>query len=519
MPSFDVATDPLAQAQADLLVVGAHAPDADGAGGHGAASDADRPGEGDRDAVPVLAPGADALADALGIDLAEELRAVGFDAAVGSVVRVPTRGAVPASTVLVAGLGPRARTSLDHLRRAGAAAAGAAERVEVIAVDLLGAVADADAEAAAAALTEGVALGAYRFGSYQSQPREHRLDRVTLHGGDDADAARAGVALGEVSAAGTVLARDLVNTPPQDKRPPQLAERVAAEFEGTGVDVRILDEEELADGGYGGLLGVGQGSSEPPRLVELRWAPDNARQHVALVGKGITFDTGGISLKPSTAMETMKLDMGGAAVVAATVRAAAALQLPVTVTGLLACAENMPSGTATRVSDVLTIRGGTTVEVLNTDAEGRLVLADALVHASELEPDAIVDVATLTGAVAVALGDRIGGLMASDDELADALLAAAGEAGEPFWRLPLASDEYGGQELKGDIADLKNAGWKGAGTVRAALFLHEFVGDDIPWAHLDIAGVAWTDTARGYHTKGGTGVPVRTLVTWLRGMA
>jgi leucyl aminopeptidase len=506
VPSFDVVAEPLADASADLLVVGAFAPDDGG-------DDASSP---DPDAPPVLAPGADALAQALGLDLAAELVAVGFDGAVGSVVRVPTRGAAAAPTVLVAGLGRRDDATSDHLRQAAAAAAGAAERVTSVAIDLEGAVAGADAGEAAAAITEGVLLGAYRFGAYRSQPRPHQLERVAVHAGGDAEATRAGVAFGEVSASATILARDLVNTPPQDKRPPELAERVAAEFEGTSVEVRILDEQALEQGGYGGLLGVGQGSTAPPRLVELTWAPEGATRHVALVGKGITFDTGGISLKPSTAMETMKLDMAGAAAVAATVRAAAALELPVKVTGLLACAENMPSGTATRVSDVLTIRGGTTVEVINTDAEGRLVLADALVHASELQPDAIIDVATLTGAAAIALGDRIGALMADDDELAAALLQAGERAGEPFWRLPLATEQYG-EELKGDIADLKNAGWKGAGTVRAGLFLHEFVGDGIPWAHLDIASVSWTDTARGYLAKGGTGVPVRTLLGWLRG--
>ena len=498
MPSFDVVADPLAEAQADLLVVGAYSTDGD-----------------DGATPPELAPGAQALGRALDVDLTRELEAVGFDGAVGSVARVPTRGVVPAPTVLVAGVGSRARATTDHLRQAAAAAAGAAERVERVAIDLQGVIEGAGADAAAAAIAEGVLLGAYRFSSYRSQPRPHELERVILHAGGEVEAARAGVAFGQVSASGTILARDLVNTPPQDKRPPQLAERVAAEFEGTGVGVRILDEQALADGGYGGLLGVGQGSTAPPRLIELTWAPEEATRHVALVGKGITFDTGGISLKPSTAMETMKLDMAGAAAVAATVRAAAALQLPVKVTGLLACAENMPSGTATRVSDVLTIYGGTTVEVINTDAEGRLVLADALVHASELEPDAIIDVATLTGAAAVALGDRIGALMADDDALAEALLEAGRTAGEGFWRLPLATEEYG-EELKGDIADLKNAGWKGAGTVRAGLFLHEFVGEGIPWAHLDIASVSWTDTARGYLAKGGTGVPVRMLLTWLR---
>jgi leucyl aminopeptidase len=496
--TFSVDTSPLAQADADLLVVGAFAAEGD-----------------DDQAPPQLTPAGSEVAEAAGIALADELVAVGFDAGPGNVVRVPTRGAVSASTILVAGLGPRGRAGLDQLRQAVAAASGAAQRLEHVAVSLHDALPDERIGAAAQAVAEGLLLGSYRFGTYRSEASPQRLERASLHVSGDADAVREAVAVAEVAAGAALLARDLVNTPPQDKRPPELAERVVAELEGTGVEVRVLDEDELREGGYGGLLGVGQGSSAPPRLVELRWEPRDASRHVALVGKGITFDTGGISLKPSASMETMKLDMAGAAAVAATVKAAAQLELPVRVTGLLALAENMPSGTATRVSDVLTIRGGTTVEVINTDAEGRLVLADALVHASELEPDAIVDLATLTGAATVALGDRIGAIMADDDGLADALLAAGEGAGEPLWRLPLATEQYA-EELKGDIADLKNAGWKGAGTVRAGLFLHEFVGDDIPWAHLDIAGVAWTESARGYLTKGGTGVPVRTLLSWLR---
>jgi leucyl aminopeptidase len=495
--TFTVETSPLAQAEADLLVVGAFAP------------------EGEDDRTPVLTAAGQELADAAGLDLAAELEAVGFDASPDAVVRVPTRGAVPSPTLLVAGLGTREKATVDHLRRAAAAAAGAAQRVEHVAVTLHDALPDATVGAAGQAVAEGLLLGTYRYGDYRSEASPWRLERASIHVTGDTDAVREAVDVAQITAAAALLTRDLVNTPPQDKRPPQLAERVVAELEGSGVEVRVLDEQALAEGGYGGLLGVGQGSTAPPRLVELTWAPDGAERHVALVGKGITFDTGGISLKPSASMETMKLDMAGAAAVVGAVKAAAQLELPIKITGLLALAENMPSGTATRVSDVLTIRGGTTVEVINTDAEGRLVLADALVHASELEPDAIVDLATLTGAATVALGDRIGALMADDEDLAAALLAAGDETGEPFWRLPLATEQYG-EELKGDVADLKNAGWKGAGTVRAGLFLHEFVGDDIPWAHLDIAGVAWTDAARGYLTKGGTGVPVRTLVSWLR---
>jgi leucyl aminopeptidase len=533
VPTLDVVTTPLTETEAALAVVGAFAP-----------------ASGERSDPPELAPGAAAVADALGIDLVRELVAVDHDGTVGAVARIPTRGAIPAPTLLVVGLGKAADAGTLQLRRAAAAAANAAERVPSLVTTLHTALPRLGVAEAAQAVAEGVLLGAYRFGSYRSEARPFELERVLLtgvatptadaatdggtdadagtdggtdadtgtDGGTDADAVRAAVEVAEATAGAAILTRDLVNTPPQDKRPPALAARAAEAVEGLPIEVRILDEDALAEGGYGGILGVGRGSSEPPRLVELSYAPEGATTHVALVGKGITFDTGGISLKPSDAMETMKMDMAGAATVLAVVRAAAQLGLPVRLTGLLALAENMPSGSATRVSDVLTMRDGTTVEVINTDAEGRLVLGDALAHASELGPDAIVDVATLTGAAVVALGERIGVLMGSDDVLADALLAASRAAGEPLWPLPLATEEYG-DRLEGAVADLKNSGTRAAGTIFAGLFLHRFVGEGIAWAHLDVAGVAWSNEPFGEVGKGGTGVPVRTLLAWLRGLA
>jgi leucyl aminopeptidase len=501
VPTLDVATTPLAATEASLAVIGAFAP-----------------ASGERTDPPELAPGHEATVAALGIDVIAELVALGFDGKPGAIARIPTRGAIPPDTLLVVGLGPAADAGARVLRRAAAAAANAAERVASLAVALHTALPDTGVAVAAQAVAEGLLLGSYRFGAFRSEARPFDLERLTLVAGDDdAEAVGAAVEVAHVTAGAATLTRDLVNTPPQAKRPPELAERAVAAVADLPVTTRVLDEADLAAGGYGGILGVGQGSSQPPRLVELRYAPEGATRHVALVGKGITFDTGGISLKPSDAMETMKMDMAGAATVLAVVRAAAELALPIRVTGLLALAENMPSGSATRVSDVLTIKDGTTVEVINTDAEGRLVLADALVHASELAPDAIVDVATLTGAAVVALGERIGVLMASDDDLAAALLAAADDAGEPFWRLPLATEEYG-ERLEGAIADLRNSGSRAAGTIFAGLFLHRFVGDGIPWAHLDIAGVAWSQEASGELAKGGTGVPVRTLLAWLRAL-
>ena len=499
---------------APLLAVGAFAPAASGTDG----GDADAP----RRPVPTAAAAA-ALAP-LG-DPVDELVALGFDGAAGATVRVRVPGGDGARTVLVVGLGPAARCTRDVLRRAAGAAVRAAGDVTELVTDLamVTAVPDAtgdgsDAPAAVVrAVAEGAFLGAYRFDAYRSRPRPHRLGRVVLAGVpaglEDA------VARARVAAEATTWVRDLANTPPAEKRPVALADRVAAAFEGTDVAVRVLDEAALAEGGYGGLLGVGGGSSVPPRLVELRWAPPGAARHVALVGKGITFDTGGYSLKPTAGMETMKMDMAGAATVAAVVRAAAALRLPVAVTAVLALAENLVSGDAQRVSDVLRLRGGTTVEVMNTDAEGRLVLGDGIAHVAELDPDVIVDVATLTGAIVVSLGDLIGGLFSTDDDLAAALTAAGAAAGEPLWRLPLGVDEYAGR-LEGAVADVRNVtSAKDPGSIVAALFLHRIVPDGVPWAHLDIAGTAWRAEPGPYHAKGGTGTPVRTLLGWLEGMA
>ncbi len=275
-----------------------------------------------------------------------------------------------------------------------------------------------------------------------------------------------------------------------------------------------MDDKALEKGGFGGLIGVGQGSAHGPRLVELSYSPVRAKGHVTLVGKGITFDTGGISLKPSNSMMTMKSDMSGAAAVVGVITAAAKLGLKVKITGLCALAENMPSGTATRVSDVLTHRGGTTSEVMNTDAEGRLVLADALAYGAESKPDVMIDIATLTGAQVVALGNKVSGLLGTNKELVQALLAAAQDAGEGLWELPLVADYR--EHLKSTVADLKNIGKAGeAGTIVAALYLKEFT-DGLPWAHMDIAGPSFGDGDNFYNSPGATGAPVRTLIRYLQ---
>jgi leucyl aminopeptidase len=332
---------------------------------------------------------------------------------------------------------------------------------------------------------------------------------LILLAGADADAA---ARRAQVLADAVALVRDLVNTSPADLYPASFAaeaERVAG---ASGLAVEVLDERELAEAGYGGIVGVGQGSVHPPRLVRVAYTHPDASKTVVLAGKGITFDSGGLSLKPAKSMEQMKSDMGGAAAVLAAVAAVAALGPAVSVIGYLPLAENMPGGSAQRPSDVINIYGGGTVEVLNTDAEGRLVLADALARSAEDSPDLLVDIATLTGAQLVALGPRITGVMANDDVVRDGVVDAARRAGEAAWPMPLPGELREG--LDSTVADLANvSGDRNGGMLVAGLFLREFVPDGVRWAHLDIAGPAYHDgDPYGYTPKGGTGAAVRTLV-------
>ena len=473
--------------------------------------------KGDNRAAVMTADGT-AVGDALGIDVAAALRGIKFEGDLGSIARVPTGGQSAAALLLVVGLGAADKVTLESLRRAAGAAARNASKDSSLAIVVPGdAPAEADAAARAQAVTEGAGLGAYAFTSYRSKPNDvPSVQSVTVVPGRDVDAAaaRTGVVRGDIVVRATTLTRDLVNTPPGDKRPPALADRIAAMAGSTQLQAKIYDENELAEGGFGGILGVGQGSSEAPRLVQLTYDPDGSRGHIVLVGKGITFDSGGLSLKPSNSMNTMKSDMSGAGAIAGAMSVLAELDIKVKVTGLLALAENMPSGQAIRVSDVLTHRGGKTVEVMNTDAEGRLVLADALAFGAEMEPDAIIDLATLTGAQIVALGNRIAALMGNNDELIGEVRDAAASAGEQVWHLPLP-DEYA-DHLKSEVADLRNIGKPmQAGTLIGGLYLRNFVGD-IPWVHLDIAGPAFTEEGDSWYTpKGGTGMGVRTLLELL----
>jgi leucyl aminopeptidase len=375
-----------------------------------------------------------------------------------------------------------------------------------------------------AAVAEGAVLAAYRFEQFRSKPRPGTVDGllVVADGRSDADEVAAGLAQGARTSAAVSWARDQVNTPAGDLPPRRLAERTEEMLESRkGVTVEVWEAERIDAEHLGGLGGVSRGSAEPPRLVRADYDPadpieiDGHVPHVVLVGKGITFDSGGLSLKTADGMTTMKTDMTGAAVVLATLGACPDLDVRVKVTALAPLTENMPGGRATRPGDVLTIRNGLTIEVLNTDAEGRLILADALSLAAEMAPDAIVDVATLTGGAVVALGAGIAAVFGNDDALVERIRAAGGRAGEKYWPMPLP-EEYA-EHIDSEVADMKNMGKPGqASAIAAALLLARFVGD-VPWAHLDIAGTARAADASGYLVKGGTAFGVRTLLELLGG--
>ncbi len=455
-------------------------------------------------AVPSYA-GPDGVAVA---EYADQLRRLGAQGEVGEAHLLPAAGPDGAD-VLVVGLGKQSEVTTSGWRKAGAVTVRRAGKATSIATTVPS---DADA-AGLAAYAEGVLLAAYRF-TRKSEPKPEPLTSVTLVVRRESPRLAAALDRAKVSAAAAVAVRDLANTPSLEKDPAWLAAEATRRAKQAGLGVRVQEPKELARRGFGGILAVGSGSTRPPRLIELSYAPERARKHVVLVGKGITFDSGGLSIKPNEGMAAMKTDMAGGATVIGVLTALPALGLPVRVTGLVPAAENMPSGTAVRPGDVIRHYGGRTVEVLNTDAEGRLVLADALAYATaELAPDYVVDVATLTGAIGIALGKRTAGLFSNDDKLAAALLAAAGTAGEPLWRMPLVEDYR--PDLDSPVADLKNIGGRNqGGSITAALFLREFV-DGRPWAHLDVASAARSDSEEDEIPKGATGYGVRTLLTWL----
>ncbi|ACV09116.1 leucyl aminopeptidase [Jonesia denitrificans] len=438
------------------------------------------------------------------------LRALGASAKADSVVRIPAPRGFAARTLAFVGLGDAPYGREEQLRRA----AGSATR-QITGVDSLVVALPTTEESEVIAVAEGALFGSYTYTVYRSEQPGTTVpaSRVEIA----TPLARQAVvkkALPKVKAVAQAVhrTRDLVNMPPNDLFPAAFADAAKSAVKGTGVKVQVLDDKALAAGGYGGILAVGQGSSRGPRLVKLSWTPAKAGKKVALVGKGITFDTGGISLKPAAGMEAMKSDMAGAAAVLSTVVAAAQLSLPVSVTAYLCLAENMPSGSASRPSDVITMRGGKTVEILNTDAEGRLVMADGLVSATEDNPDLIVDIATLTGAQMIALGNRVAAVMGTDAAVEE-VLAAGTDSGEALWPMPLPAELR--PSLDSHVADIANMGQRYGGMLVAGHFLKEFTGDR-PWAHIDIAGPSFNEQSpHGYTSKGGTGFGVRTLLALL----
>ena len=448
--------------------------------------------------------------------IAAALEPIGATGAADQLRRLPAPGDGPPIALIGLGSGP---VTADTLRLAAGSAARQLTGIERLAIAL-----PIDSAADAAAVLEGAGIGAYAYTGYRVGSlgtTKTPADDIVVHLPDDVDAdvpALVARATALVTAVHTV--RDLVNTPPSDLYPETLAAAALDLAQGLPVDVEVLDEEQLAAGGYGGLLGVGSGSPRGPRMVVVRYAPAGATKHLSFVGKGITFDSGGLSLKPAASMVGMKYDMTGAVTVLAVTLAAARLGLPLQITARMCIAENMPSGSSMRPNDVLRIRGGTTVEVLNTDAEGRLVLADGLAAASEEQPDAIIDVATLTGAARTAMGERVIPIM-GDEELTARIVAAGAGAGETLWAMPLPAELR--LLLDSDVADITNgrpAQPVGA-MLAAGLFLQHFVGTRgegadatrIPWAHLDIAGAANNaGSAYGMNGKGPTGVSIRTLL-------
>ena len=470
--------------------------------------------------------GAAIVADQLPTEVVAQLEALapalGITGASDEVRKFPAPASVKAAMLVLTGLGERddaGNFGAEALRRAAGAAVRELAGTKHVALAL-----PAPTEEALAAVAEGALLGAYAFTTYltgEAPAKRAPVELIEVATTLTRSArAQSGVERAEVVAGAVNATRDLVNTPPNFLFPAAFADLAKAAVKdraAKSIKVTVLDEKQLVAGGYGGIVGVGQGSARPPRLVKLSYAPAGADKHVALVGKGITFDTGGISIKPAQGMHAMTMDMAGAAAVLNTVLAAARLAVPVAVTGYLCLAENMPGGNAQRPGDVVTMRGGKTVEITNTDAEGRLVMGDALVAAVEDGAEVVIDIATLTGAQIVALGNRTSGLMGSDDVVA-AVKSAANAAGEAFWPMPIPAELKAG--LKSNVADMVNsAPDRAAGMLFAATFLKEFVGDT-PWAHLDIAGPAFNEKAAyGYTPAGATGVAVRTLLTYLESLA
>ncbi len=501
MPTFDLSTTPAAEARADLLVL----PFFEGR----------QPG-----------PGVADVGKALGGDLMAAAKAHDVSGKLGDTLTVPTLGRIPASSVLLVGLGPKSGVGEQQLRKAAMRAGSRGSKFGAVATTL-GQVGD-DAAASAHALAEGMALGAYAFTKYKQRPIDGNAKGSSLKkvlvladGGKGAGGAqravKAAMKRGQVYADASNWARDLVNTPSIDATPAFLAGEAEKMAKAGGLKVKVWTKAELKRGGFGGILGVGSGSANEPRMVEVTYTGAGASaKPIAITGKGITFDSGGLSIKQADWMETMKDDMSGAAATLAVMRALTLLKPKVNVITAIPFAENMPSGSAIRPGDVLHHWGGKTSEVLNTDAEGRLVLADVLAFLAERKPRVLIDSATLTGAAMVAVGGDLWAVMGNDQTLIDDLLAAGDAEGEPGWQLPLWKGYR--RLIESTVADVKNVGNRYGGAITAALFLAEFVGDT-PWAHLDVAGPAFVDGSNDWWPRGGTGSPARTILRYIESHA
>jgi leucyl aminopeptidase len=448
-----------------------------------------------------------------GVSVGEMAASLGAKANADSKRTLPAAGGGP--RIVVVGLGSE-QSNEDLRRAAGAGVRHAASIAEDGSLSVAVSLGTASSEQLAA-VAEGALLGSYDYQPISAEPDTGgTIDGITVIHPTDAKGSDTAA---QIVAQAVVTVREWVNTPANLLYPESFAEQVRRLVLDSNISIDVLDEIGLSEGGYGGLMAVGGGSSRPPRLVRLSYSPKGAKFHLALVGKGITFDSGGLNLKPAEGMYAMKYDMAGAATVLGAIHAIAQLGLKIKVTAYGALAENMPSGSAFRPSDVLTIYGGKTVENGNSDAEGRLVLADALSRANEDQPDLVIDVATLTGACVVALGHRTAGLMATDGATADLVLDAAEAAGEEIWQLPIPEEIR--DKLDSKVADLRSTGHdRWAGALVAAAFLREFVAAGTPWAHLDIAGPAFLDgKPYGYVAPGGTGAGVRTLIALARSLA
>ncbi len=446
-----------------------------------------------------------------------------FTGKLNQLLMLHLRGETPAKRVLLVGLGKKKEISTEKIRQAmGSASRSIREAgIKSFSTPLHGRGQNKiSTSESAQSIVEGCLLGLYQFTAYRTEKRDEikAVEQITLVDRTEGKIAEVagGSRSGQILAEAVNFVRDLCNHPSNVVTPSRLADEartIAKEF---GLTCRVIEKDEAESLGMGAFLGVARGSLEPPKFIILEYTGGKKKESpVVIVGKSITFDSGGISIKPAEKMEQMKTDMSGGATVLGTMKALAQLQLPVSVVGILPATENMPSGTAVKPGDVVRAMSGKTIEVINTDAEGRMVLADALAYAARYKPSAIVDLATLTGACVVALGNHATGVMGTNPKLIERLKQAGEHCGERVWELPLW-EEYQ-EQIKSDVADMKNVGGRGGGAITAAAFLQKFVGD-IPWAHLDIAGTSWNDEARPYAPKGATGVGVRLLIQWLTEM-